>query len=254
MSFSLKQKNILVTRGAEQADLFADKITQYGGNPVVVPLLEIVCKESNFTWEVLRNLSQYDWILFTSANGVDCFFELRKKLENASACISSKIATVGEKTSSTLKRYGYEETFTPKTYNADSMASDFLKRFPDPGKLLLIRGNRSRKVLPEKFRQAGLDFDMLEVYDTHFSYKRRPQLIEAVSEKKLDYVSFTSPSTVEAFCEMVEIIPYNIPCVCIGSTTSKRASELGFQYILTPNKFTIDGMIKSIHDHISRKG
>ncbi|NAP01174.1 uroporphyrinogen-III synthase, partial [Halomonas sp. MG34] len=113
MSFSLMQKNILVTRGAEQANLFADKITQPGGNPVVVPLLEIVCKETEVTWEVLRNLSQYDWILFTSANGVDCFFELRKKLESSSS-ISAKIATVGEKTSSALKQYGYEETFTPE--------------------------------------------------------------------------------------------------------------------------------------------
>ncbi|MCG3421077.1 uroporphyrinogen-III synthase [Oceanobacillus jordanicus] len=253
MSFSLMKKNILVTRGAEQANLFADKITQFGGNPVVVPLLEIVCKETDSTWEVLRNLSQYDWILFTSANGVDCFFELRKKLENSSS-ISAKIATVGEKTSSALKRYGYEETFTPETYDANTMASDFLKRFPVPGKLLLIRGNRSRKVLPEKFRQAGLDFDMLEVYDTHFSYERKPQLIEAVSKNNLDYVSFTSPSTVEAFCEMVENIPDIIPCVCIGSTTSQRARELGFQYILTPTKFTIDGMIQSISDHISKKG
>ncbi|WP_404453707.1 uroporphyrinogen-III synthase [Oceanobacillus kapialis] len=249
---SLQGKNILVTREAGQAELFAKQINQSGGNPVIVPLLKITCKESDKAREILTNLSHYNWIFFTSANGVDCFFDLRSGIDSNSVRIHANIATVGEKTSIALQEYGYKANFTPKLYNANTMATDFLQEYTNPGRILLIRGNRSRSVLPEEFRKHGIRFDTLEVYDTHFNFARKKQLNQELRENEIDYITFTSPSTVEAFCEMVDGIPKTVPCICIGSTTSKRAEELGFQYILTPETFTIEGMIHCIRDHIKK--
>lgn len=252
MNSSLKGKKILITREKKQAKDFAEKVKICGGNPIEVPLLEISCKDIVANQRILEHIEGYKWIFFTSANGVDCFFQLAEKYK-LPKLKEPKFAVVGHKTEWCLNRHGYLSSFVPSVYNADVMAAEFLQKFKCDGPALLVRGNRSRDVLPVEFSKLDMDFDMMEVYETKFNYTMENVLQTVLLEEELDFITFTSPSTVEAFSEMINNIP-EITYVCIGTTTEQRALELGFKLVLTPEVYTTDAMLQTIANYIKNEG
>lgn len=250
----LQNKQILITREQKQAKTFSEKVLRQGGKPVEVPLLTITCKDRLVDRPIFQSLTAYQWIFFTSANGVDCFFQLLHKHHISPVILKDvNIAVVGHKTEDALKGHGLTADFIPTIYNAEHMAHEFLHHFPVEGSFLLVRGNRSRTVLPERFSKIGVDFTTIEVYETNFNYKMADRLNEVLKKKWYDFITFTSPSVVDAFTEMAET-EYEKTCVCIGTTTETHARQLGFTTILTPKEFTIDGMITNMCDHIATKG
>ncbi|WP_067727265.1 uroporphyrinogen-III synthase [Oceanobacillus damuensis] len=251
MDLSLHGCKVLITREAKQANVLAEKLAALGGIPVTVPLLRISCKDAKENQQILAKIQTYTWIFFTSANGVDCFFRLTEKY-HVHTFGQLKFATVGQKTEQALNAYGYQTSFVPSTYNAENMAKEFGNEFSEEGPVLLIRGNRSRDVLPVEFSKKQLAFDSMEVYETSVNNDAKEELNQILSKDDIDFITFTSPSTVEAFLEMAEAIPEkNI--VCIGTTTEQRARELGFSAIITPHKFTTESMLEAISNYINRK-
>lgn len=257
MSFTLHEKRILITREESQAKEFSEKVLQYGGKPIELPLLKISCKDKPKNKQLFENLHCYKWIFFTSANGVECFFRLAKQyMWTNDVFVKMKFAAVGHKTAQTLEAYGYHADFIPTTYNAEVMASEFVEQYTvTKEKLLLIRGNRSRDVLPDFFTEHEIHYHVMEVYETMYNFDVKAELNQLLSHDTLDFITFTSPSTVEAYIEMKENkIRNNSVFVCIGTTTEERASELGITNIVTPQLFTIDGMLEQISDYIAWKG
>ncbi|WP_087971819.1 uroporphyrinogen-III synthase [Oceanobacillus rekensis] len=248
---SLHGSKILITREANQAKQLAEKVIELGGVPVEVPLLRISCKDAKENEQTFSKLGTYKWIFFTSANGVNCFFQLTKKY-HVRNLKQHKFATVGHKTEMMLKKYGYQASFIPSTYNAEIMAEEFLDGFSEEGPALLVRGNRSRDVLPVEFSKQRLAFDAMEVYETTVNDDATERLNQVLYEDEIDFITFTSPSTVEAFVEMAEMRPEK-KVVCIGTTTEQRAKELGFTPINTPEEFTTEAMLLSICEYINRK-
>ncbi|MBY7143241.1 uroporphyrinogen-III synthase [Virgibacillus sp. NKC19-3] len=252
MAISLRDKKILITREEKQAKTFSDKVLTYGGLPIVVPLLKISCKDREENKRIFSNVNRYEWIFFTSSNGVSCFFQLAKQYHVNNAILKNKrLAVVGHKTENTLKTFGYAADFTPTVYNADTMANEFLSIYTGSGPILLVRGNRSRDVLPTVFAAHGITYDSAQVYEMSYNYQMADRLNTTLTNT-FDFITFTSPSTVEAFVEMTSI-PHEATCVCIGTTTQRRASELGFTSILTPEEFTIDGMLQCISNYIAQE-
>ncbi|MGP4108409.1 uroporphyrinogen-III synthase [Virgibacillus sp. L01] len=257
MSVTLHEKRILITREENQAKEFSDKVIQYGGKPVEIPLLKISCKDKLENKQLLQNLHYYKWIFLTSANGVACFFKLisqykwlPKVLENI------KFATVGHKTAQILESYGYKADFIPSVYNADAMANEFTDEhtvMDEP--LLLVRGNKSREVLPDWFTKHQIRFDAIEVYETVYNTPVKDELNQLLNKNNMDFITFTSPSAVEAFIELNgSQIPKEQIYVCIGTTTKQRAFELGIINTIAPELFTIDGMLERMSDYIAGKG
>ncbi len=257
MSVTLHEKRILITREENQAKEFSDKVIQYGGKPVEIPLLKISCKDEPENKQLLQNLHHYKWIFFTSANGVACFFQLinqyrwmRNVLENI------RFATVGHKTAQTLESYGYKSDFIPSVYNADAMATEFTEEhtvLDEP--LLIVRGNKSRETLPDWFTKHQIRYDAIEVYETVHNIRVKDELNQLLNKNNLDFITFTSPSAVEAFIELSSShIPKDQVCVCIGTTTKQRAFELGILNTIAPELFTIDGMLERISNYIAGKG
>ncbi|WP_121639624.1 uroporphyrinogen-III synthase [Virgibacillus sp. Bac330] len=253
MSLPLDGKRILVTREQDKATDFAKKITDLGGEPVQVPLINITCKRP-INGDFAQQLSNCNWIFFTSGNGVSCFFQFVKHdavaLENV---VQTKIAVVGNKTDHKLKEItGRSADFVPSSFDAETMAEEFLSQYPTDDHFLLVRGNLSRHVLPERFKQSNKTFTMLEVYETHKNVKVKPLLQCAITNTQIHYITFTSPSTVEAFVDLIGV--RNVaPCVCIGTTTEQRAKELGFTKVLTAKDFTINGMIDCIKQDVMKR-
>ncbi|MGJ9457114.1 uroporphyrinogen-III synthase [Oceanobacillus sp. CF4.6] len=251
MEQSLHGCKILITREAKQASDLAEKVIALDGIPVQVPLLRISCKDAKENQQMFSKIQTYKWIFFTSANGVDCFFRLTKKY-HVHHLRQHKFAAVGHKTEKVLNEYGYQSSFIPSIYNAEIMAEEFLNGFSEEGPTLLIRGNRSRDVLPVEFSKQQLAFDSMEVYETAVNYDAREKLNQILSEEEIDFITFTSPSTVEAFVELAEAIPRK-NVVCIGTTTKQRAEELGFSTLHTPEEFTTEAMLLTISEYINRK-
>ncbi|AXI09602.1 uroporphyrinogen-III synthase [Oceanobacillus zhaokaii] len=252
MTVSLQNKKIVITREAGQAKLFTEKILQHGGVPIEMPLLKISVKDHPENEEILRNLADIEWIFFTSANGVAAFFTLAARHDvNLEDFHSKKFAVVGHKTEDVLKTYGFTADFIPTVYNAKTMATEFLAAVGAIHSILLVRGNRSLAILPTEFSDHGVIFAAMEVYETVFYAENKEALNQLLLKNDYDFLTFTSPSCVEAFYEMATE-KMNQKCVCIGTTTERSAIELGFTDILTAEEFTIDGMIAAMSDYLAR--
>ncbi|MFD2133691.1 uroporphyrinogen-III synthase [Pseudogracilibacillus auburnensis] len=242
---TLQGKRILITREKSQAKEFARLIEKYKGIPIEVPLLHITCR--NIIKKTKVELQTFDWIFFTSAHGVHCFFNQFKDNQ----FIQTLFATVGHKTEKALKEYGYKASFIPTTYNAEVMADEFFKRYPEADNILLVRGNISRQVLVNELTDRKRTFETIVVYDTKAYTNMKETLLHVLEEKKLDYVTFTSPSTVKTFMEMIEGHPtlqefLTIPAVCIGTTTEKAAIKFQCKRTIVPEMFTIESMVEKL--------
>ncbi|MBP1968812.1 uroporphyrinogen-III synthase [Virgibacillus natechei] len=255
MPNSLHGKKILITREARQANEFTEKVLKYGGKPIEVPLLKLTGKNHTDNRRFFQDLTMYEWIFFTSTNGVHYFFQLASEYQIDTGVLKDKkLAVVGHKTGNVLKTYGFTADFIPTTYNATVMASEFLNRYTVDNPILLVRGNRSRDVIPVEFSKHGVAYDSMEVYEITYNYQMTERLNAVSRDYDIDFITFTSPSTVEAFTEMTMVHSGNEVCVCIGTTTEMRARELGFTTIITAEEFTIDGMLTCISEFIAQKG
>lgn len=255
MSFPLENKNILVTREKSQAKQFSDLLIERKANPIEIPLLKIDCIPVSEQLSKM-NFHQIEWIFFTSAHGVNCFI---KQMKDHSLLENLKIATVGHKTELALKKFGFAADFIPSTYNAKVMAKEFLQTFPEANHLLLVRGNISRKELIEAFTKHGVTFDTITVYETNLHLEMKETLVNALNEHQFDFLTFTSPSTVQAFYTIVKDEEsfdkfLQIPTVCIGTTTEKYALELGFQRTYIPDTFTIESMVEKMEQIVHMEG
>ncbi len=254
MKLSLSGKKILVTREASQSKQFSAIIKQAQGLPIEVPLLKIECrKEIDHRLE----LSDYNWIFFTSAHGVRCFFQAYA--HNKATLTRTYFATVGHKTENALKEVGFKADFIPSTYNAEVMAKEFFALYPDANNILLVRGNLSRKLLVEELTRRRLIFDTTVLYDTIPYKDHKAVLLNKLENETIDFLTFTSPSTVKTFMEMVEQEPIrnkvvHIPCVCIGTTTEKTAQSFSFSKTIVPITFTIESMVESMIEFIRMEG
>lgn len=241
----LNEKKVLITRDQLQAKTFSDLVLKNNGIPIEVPLLEIKCK-SNLNQYLHQLRLKHQWIFFTSANGVHCFYNEGGKSFLKENRIYINIAAVGSKTNYALRTLGYEADFIPSTFNARTMVTEFLAKSSNKGPVLLIRGNRSLKTLPKILTENGIQTESLEVYETIYNKKVEGLLNDHLANTDIDYYTFMSPSTVEAFDELTNKEVKNIKCVCIGTTTANRAKELGFSNIMVANPFTMEGMMQSM--------
>lgn len=255
MKQPLQGKRILVTRDKEQAAPFVDKIEQAGGEPVTSDLLAIDCMCGEKSEETLQDVGQYDWLFFTSANGVKCFFEKYddtsgEELENI------RVGVVGSATESALKTYGHEADFMPQIFNAKTMAKEFIEQYPTHESVLLVQGKRSRIELGDAFIAEGRSFSGITLYETKTNQAAREPLNTILTERPPDFITFMSPSTVEAFVALSEktFREHQPVIVCIGTTTKRRALNMGFQNTIVPETFTIEGMIEAIGDYIEAEG
>lgn len=248
MSQPLQNKQILVTREEKQAKSFSNKIREQGGLPIEVPLLKISCKHVEEPKKITKLLSECEWLFFTSANGVYCFLSMIGSVKKWNKLVNQcRIAVIGDKTAVALREFGHKAHFIPTVYKASVMAEEFLSKYPEVERVLLIRGSLAREELFNRLKKQDLLVQALEVYDTVFNYEVSSELNNQLQLNLFDFLTFTSPSTVEAFVHMAHKQQYShIPIVCIGPTTKEYAEKYGFTKIITPKQFTIEGMVEQM--------
>ena len=195
-------KKIIITRAREQAHRLTDMLQELGAECIEMPSIKIE-PLSSYTEldETIGRLTDYQWLVFTSVNGVKYFFErLAYAGGDARRLATLKIAAIGTGTADSLKRFGIKADIVPVEFRAEGIAAA-LKDVIVPGDRILIpRAQEAREVLQQSLTELGASVTVVPAYRT--VAERKTVNIEKLQSQTIDYITFTSSSTVKKFLEI----------------------------------------------------
>jgi uroporphyrinogen III methyltransferase/synthase len=235
-------RRIVVTRAREQASTLRSRLEELGAEVIELPSIAI--EPVGFE---LPDLDRYAWLVFTSANGVDAFFDrgLAPAGLDARALAGLRVAAIGPGTSDALARRGIRVDLVPERFVAESL----LAAFPDPAaegeQVLIARAQSARDVLPQGLTAGGYAVAVLGVYRT-VPVEPDPADLARVRGGEVDAVTFTSSSTVTNFCDVVGPVSPAVRVVSIGPVTSETARERGLTVHAEADPHTIEGLVDAI--------
>ncbi|MCH6267745.1 uroporphyrinogen-III synthase [Neobacillus citreus] len=253
-SLPLLNKRVLVPRGEGQAKSFSELVERYGGIPIEIPLIAFRPIEKNQRLqESLKVLDTYDWIIFTSSVTVETFFSFVDRV----GAEFPRVAVIGKKTEKVLKERGIRVDFVPSVYVAEEFVEEFLPHVERGCRVLLPKGNLAREYIATGLRKAGAVVDELIIYENYMPEESREKLAKMLSERELDILTFTSPSTVDHLMDVVGeygLADHLNGCIiaCIGPVTEKRLLEYGLPIHAAPEEYTVDEMVKSVIDFFEK--
>jgi uroporphyrinogen III methyltransferase/synthase len=254
-SGSLAGLRVLVTRPRHQAAGFITLLEQAGAVPLVVPTIAIVDPVSwGPTDAAIRQLDGYDWLIFTSVNGVHFFLRRLAERGISPATLQGRpIICIGPKTAAALAEFGIDTRVLPDRYQAEGLLEALNGTTVAGLRFLLPRAEKAREILPETLRARGATVDVVAVYRTVFppaSARRLDALLDG-TEPPPDLLTFTSSSTVGnlvKYCDeraSGELLR-QIPTACIGPITARTARDAGLNVRVEADEFTIEGLLQAI--------
>lgn len=245
----LFRKRVLVTRPREQASKLSKLLRNYGAIPIEYPLIKIIPLEDYEEMDnKINNLSNYDWIIFTSVHGVKYFlqrlFGLGKDIRELKKI---KIATIGPKTASEIANYGVLVDLIPKEFVTEFIVSNFENIDLKNKNILFPRAKEAREMIVKELQKRGAFVDDVPCYQTIKGDGNKEQLRSMIKNKEIDVITFTSSSTVKNFhqdfkdCDLSSIV-----IACIGSITAKTAEELKIKVDIKSPVYTIEGIVDEL--------
>ncbi|MBU4388793.1 MAG: uroporphyrinogen-III C-methyltransferase [Proteobacteria bacterium] len=252
----LMGKRIVVTRAREQASDLIKLLSDLGADCLECPTIKVVPPDD---WKPLdtaiENISSYDWLVFTSVNGVNFFFErLFAKGKDARALGKLNTAAIGPATERRLFNFGLKSDIVPKNYIAESIVEAFKDEDVKGKKILLPRAKDARPILPVELTKMGATVDEIISYYTKEVPDSATLLLKQLKEDAIDLITFTSSSTVKNFKALLpdnifETQLKDITVACIGPITAETARDLGFDVNIVADSFTIPGLCEAILDY-----
>ncbi len=248
-------KSLLVPRPAEQGKATAAAIRARGGNPLLLPAIEIRPPSDVAPLaRAIEQLRSYQWVLFTSANGVERFMHaLNDAGLDARAFASAKLGVIGPKTANALTRFGLKADVLAEEFVGEGLARAVLAEGA-PGRVLLARALVARDALPELLRAAGAAVEVVPVYET-VSADAGAALRAAFEAGKVDVALFTSSSTVSAVVDALgasaQELLSRVTLGSIGPITSRTLAEHGLAARVEASVFTVEGLLDALEAHFS---
>jgi uroporphyrinogen III methyltransferase / synthase len=252
-------KRVLVTRARNQSSELAEMIDELGGEPVEFPVIQIRPpvrpEQVQRLDEAFERLSDYDWVVFTSVNGVEYFFRhLRERGKDIRALHKARIATVGPKTSEALAERGLIADQHPDKYQAEDLL-ELLKQEVKPGqRMLLPRGDKGRDLIPVELGKLGLEITDLDVYETVACSDFAEDIMDMLKDGAIHMVTFASSSTVTNLLgvlreagepDPVQLLQ-GVETVCIGEVTAATARREGLEVHRMASSATIRSMVEAM--------
>jgi uroporphyrinogen-III synthase len=232
---ALSGRRIAVTRPAGQSADWRARLEEQGAEVIELPLLKVTKDvDLNTLLEVLQEFGAYEWIVFTSVNGVKYFFEEFIRVHvDIRALGLVRIAAVGEATAAALHELHLRVDLQPKKASGEELALELINRESiDSAKILVVTGNRNREVLVEKLHEARAIVDTLPVYKTEETDLAGDAVASAFRAKGADAILFASPSAVQSFFDQaaaLKLAPKARKPLAgsIGPTTTAAMKQLG---------------------------
>lgn len=241
---ALSGKRILVTGTRGFAKEMEDTVHSLGAELIALSLIETRPLWNEQIEQALRKIGTYQWIVFTSGNGVDIFFEmLRKQGIDLRSLMKVKFAVIGRKTSEALSRHGFQSDFVPESFSGADLAAEWIPALKPEETVALFRAERGSVVLPQALEKAGIAYDDIGCYETWTDLRRAEELNRVI--RKVDYVTVASSSAAQALAAMLEQevkVQMTAKLISIGPSTTKTLQELGLPVYADAVEYTAEGM------------
>ncbi len=242
---------VVVTRPKQRAGTLTDRLRRLGADVISYP-----CIETQDIWpnmpvdEALASIDQYDWLVLTSPAGVETLARLLDAAEmDARNLAHMKIAVIGAGTAKKLKEHSLRADYIPDVYDSVHLAEGLIRLVREEERVLLLRADIGTQELPQLLAEACVSFDDVAIYRTIYRNDRSEELADMLARGEIDYVTFTSASTVRGFLaslpEDVDLTGFT--ALCIGPSTQKAAQAAGMKTI-TARRATIDAMIDTLQE------
>ena len=259
----LAGRTVVITRAQNQADEFVAELERYGASVLLCPTIEIRELESYERLdEAIEDLYGYDWLIFTSVNGVEYFFR-RLKIGNRdiSDVDELKVCAIGEATAERLRDLHVHVDVIPEEFKAEGVFSA-LERFvggPEAIRglnVLIPRASVARDYLPKALEQAGARVDVIPAYRTELPADLDRGRVAAMLSGSADCIAFTSSSTVRNLARLFDTQDLSntlagVVIACIGDITATTAADYGLSVKIQPQQFTIPALAQAIAEYFS---
>lgn len=246
---SLQGKRIVVTRSREQAPVFVEKLTAHGADVIQLPVIQIVDpKDKREFAELVTNAHTYDWLAFTSTNGVHRFFDAFFSVyQDARSIGGVKIACVGSSTEEAVNQYRYAADLVPENQVAEGLLEEFKNEHDIENQTILwVRPEKTRSVISEGLTKQGAIVDECIAYRTVPETEGLEDAKANFTKNGADAVIFASPSAVEFFHEMDLPWPKNCQAISIGPITSEKLDQLGYKNVVEAKAHSVEGILEEL--------
>lgn len=254
----LTGKTIVVTRAESQSQSFCQQLSAYGASVLKVPTIQIVSTNNTRPIQAaLARLHHYDWVIFTSTNGVEHTLKRLSEFNLSTAMLKTcQIAAVGSATAEALHQNQIHVDLQPDEHVAEALVKALEERHAISGqRFLLLRSRIARQTLPQGLTQAGGKVDDIAVYDTIGAPIGEAvlHLIEQLKQQRVDLITFTSASTVTHFHRLMTpalqecpTLLQNVRLACIGPITRQTLIATFGCVDIEANPYTTSGLLSAI--------
>lgn len=242
----LSGKSVLVTGTTSMVERLSPILKEEGAEAISFSLIRTERMRLPELDVALKEIDKYNWIVFTSANGVECFFEemqeVRKDIRDLAHI---RFAVIGDGTKKALEDHGIFCDFIPTAYSSKDMAEAMVPYIGKDENVLLLRAEEANRVLPDALEEAGISHTCISLYHTVTDERKADELNRLI--KMADYVTFASSSAVRAFVSMVDNLDeVKGKYISIGPVTTKTAQENGLSIAKTAVVYTARGMVETM--------
>jgi len=255
---ALAGKRVLITRSAHQAGAFARELSARGAEPIFAPAIAIEPPDDpQAAHRAVDDLAAYRWLVFTSQNAVDVFFDRLAALDADARYVGqTKVAAIGAKTARRLHEHGVRPDLVPAEFVGEEIARALIEATQPGDRVMIFRAQEARDVLPEMLADAGLRVSVVAAYKTRFAHDER----FAGDVARADVITFTSASTVNGFAaalggsEAAAAAVRGKTVACIGPITAGAARACGIEPAVVAREFTTAGLIEALEAHVRDDG
>ena len=259
-NISLSGRRIVVTRPRDQAIEWRRKLESLGAEVIELPLIQVKKAVNLDTLaEVLGGFGSYEWVIFTSVNGVKFFFEEFLRVHGDIRAMGlARIAVVGEATAAAVRDFHLRVELQPKKASGEELANELITRESmDSAKILVVTGNLNREILVQKLEDDRAIVDCLPVYKTEETDLASDPVAEDFRTQGADAILFASPSAVQSFFDQASVLKLAAKARrplagSIGSTTTAAMKQLGLPVDFEAAEPGFDSMIEALLSKFKR--
>ncbi len=251
-------KRILVTRARHQASVLSQLLSEHGAQPVELPVIDIQrVPDTSELDHAIANLDKYQWVVFTSVNGVKAFFDRLNALGLDSRALNGlKIGAIGPATAQALGEKGIVADYCPGVYTSEGLIAGFKDANIAGQRFLLPRADIADKELTKGIAQLGATVHEVTVYKTVPEAGALSQVEKILASGGIDVITFTSSSTVSNLVKAFRngaVRLNGTKVACIGPKTAEAAAKAGLKVAIVAREHTIPGLVAAIEEYFRKE-
>lgn len=264
MAYLLAELRILVTRPRHQLESILTELEKNGARVMIQPAIEIGPPDD---WgpvdRAIEDIGRFDWIVFSSANGVSYFMDRFERQYDARRLAGVHLAAIGPATADALRLRRLHTDLTPDEYRAESLADAIIERIREDQKeytselppdwspvALLVRASRGREVLAQRLTESGITVEQVVAYTSRDVIEPDPQVRAALTEGRIDWITVTSSAIARSLINMLGEDLHRARLAAISPITSKTLTDAGYQPTVEAEVYTIEGLIDAIKKQV----